>query len=410
MIEQTAVSDETAATIEARPAGPPPGPPVEPPPDRDLWPWLLVLLVLVLGGLAVAYLASRDDNGSQPAPTTQTVARAAPRAATHQRPAVTARVAVPRLVGLTAPAAVKRLQQLGLTATTHNVFSHKPRSQVVAQSPMASRELANGAEVALTVSKGPKAAPVADVVGQTVADAISTLRAEGFRSRIARVPSSEPAGQVVAQHPKAGANAPSTVVVRLNLSDGKGSKTHAPTTSAETAPRPITTRAAPAAPSPSASANGLVQVPDLEGKKLIEARQLLRWVGLVIEIRRVPNAQSLGTVVAQAKKPSMRLKRGSHLLVTVSTGPAQSNSFSASESSNAGEGLIAVPDVTGQDETTATQELQSAGLTVRVVDRDTPEASEDGIVVEQAPAANESVQTDSTVTIYVGRYAGPAIG
>jgi eukaryotic-like serine/threonine-protein kinase len=153
-----------------------------------------------------------------------------------------------------------------------------------------------------------------------------------------------------------------------------------------------------------------VQVPDLEGKKLIEARQLLRRVGLVIEIRRVPNAQSLGTVVAQAKKPSMRLKRGSHLLVTVSTGPAQSNSFSASESSNAGEGLIAVPDVTGQDETTATQELQSAGLTVRVVDRDTPEASEDGIVVEQAPAANESVQTDSTVTIYVGRYAGPAIG
>jgi beta-lactam-binding protein with PASTA domain len=407
MIEQTAVSDETAATIETRPAGPPPGPPVEPPPDRDLWPWLLVLLVLVLGGLAAAYLASRDDNGSQPAPTTQTVAQAAPRAARRERPAVTPRVAVPRLVGLTAPAAVKRLQQLGLTATTHDVFSSKPRSQVVAQSPMASRELASGATVALTVSKGPKAAPVADVVGQTVADAISTLRVEGFRSRIARVPSSEPAGQVVAQHPKPGANAPSTVVVRLNVSDGK---TPAPTTSAGTAPRPTTTRAGPAAPSPSASANGLVQVPDLKGKKLIEARQLLRRIGLVIEIRRVPNAQSLGTVVAQAKKPSTRLKRGSHLLVTVSTGPAQSSSSSASESSNAGEGLIAVPDVTGQDETTATQDLQSAGLTVRVVDRDTQEASEDGIVVEQAPAANESVQTDSSVTIYVGRYAGPATG
>jgi serine/threonine-protein kinase len=97
-------------------------------------------------------------------------------------------------------------------------------------------------------------------------------------------------------------------------------------------------------------------------------------------------------------------------LVTVSTGPAQSSSSSASESSNAGEGLIAVPDVTGQYETTATQDLQSAGLTVRVVDRDAQDASEDGIVVEQAPAANESVQTDSTVTIYVGRYAGPATG
>ena len=65
---------------------------------------------------------------------------------------------------------------------------------------------------------------------------------------------------------------------------------------------------------------------------------------------------------------------------------------------------IAVPDVTGEDEVTATQDLENAGLTVQVVDRDTAEASQDGMVIEQAPTANQSAQPNSTVTIYVGRY------
>jgi beta-lactam-binding protein with PASTA domain len=62
--------------------------------------------------------------------------------------------------------------------------------------------------------------------------------------------------------------------------------------------------------------------------------------------------------------------------------------------------------VTGEDETTATQDLQNAGLAVHVVDRDTTNASQDGLVVQQTPAANQSVQSGSTVTIYVGRFSG----
>ena len=406
VVEQAAVADQTAVTIEEqRPAAPPPGPPVEPPPERELWPWLVVLLVLVLAGIAVVYFATRDDKSqpqaATPAPVPPTTVPASPTRTAVRTPAPSARVTLPRLVGLTAPVALTRLRQLGLTGNTQNVFSEKPPTVVVAQTPGSWRKLAKGKTVILNISKGPRAVAVPDVVGQTAADALSRLQAQGFRPRIVRVPSVEPAGQVVAQDPKADAKRQPGVAVRLNVSDGKQATasgeestlttTATASTNQETAP---TTAAA-------ANANPLVRVPDLEGKKLIDARRLIRRVGLVIEIRRVPNAQPLGTVIAQSKKPGTQLKHGTHLLITVSKGrkPATSTTSSRSDSQP-----IAVPDVTGEDEVTATQDLENAGLTVQVVDRDTAEASEDGMVIEQAPTANQSAQPNSTVTIYVGRY------
>src|SRR4051794_14924957 len=146
---------------EGRAVGPLPGRPVEPPPERELWPWLLVLLLLVLGGVAAVYFATRDDSNPRGESVTATVVQATTLQRAAPTPAPTApasaRVAVPRLVGLTASAALRRLQALGLTGTTRNVFSTKPRNQVVAQAPGASRRLAKGATVTLNVSKGLKA-------------------------------------------------------------------------------------------------------------------------------------------------------------------------------------------------------------------------------------------------------------
>jgi beta-lactam-binding protein with PASTA domain len=405
LLEQTAVADETAVTLEERPAGRPPGRPEEPPPERELWPWLLAVLVLVLAGIAVVYFATRDDT-TRVQVTTQAAVQPrtpSPNPATTagRTPAPSGRVTVPRLVGLRTPTALRRLGQLGLRGETHNVFSSKPGNVVVAQTPGSSRKLAKGEMVLLNVSKGPKAVGVPDVVGQTVADALTTLRAQALKPRIVRVPGREPAGQVVAQHPRAGAMAQPGIAVRLNVSDGRQAAltgTKSPTTTFSTTTNqetgPTTTAAA-------ASATPLVQVPSLEGKKLIDARGLVRQIGLVIEIRRVPNAEPLGTVIAQAKKPGTHLRRGTHLLVTVSMGRPTSTATTPSQSESQ---PIAIPDVTGEDETTATQDLESAGLAVRVVDRDTTNASQDGLVVEQTPAPNQSVQPGSTVTIYVDRY------
>ena len=395
MLEQAAVGEQTAVTLEeTRPVELPPVPPPEPPPDREIWPWLLVVLVLVLAGIAAVYFATRDDHTrANQVQATQTVVQTVPPATTSTpRPVQAARVAVPRLVGLPAPTALKRLQEAGLTGTTRGVTSRKPRNQVVSQAPAASRELAKAATVTLNVSKGAGVAPVADVVGQSTADALTTIRAQGFKAKLVRVPSDQPAGQVVAQAPGGGTNAQTGTAIRLNLSDGTKASSSAPTASTQATseqPTPATTtRAAPPATSP-------VTVPDLEGTTLVVTRRQLRRLGLVLEIRRVPSALPRDTIVAQARKPGTTLKHGDHLLVTVSSGPKQTGAQS-----------ITVPDVTGEDEATARQDLENAGLVVRTVDQDATDPAEDGVVIDQAPTANESVPANSTVTIYVGRSSG----
>jgi beta-lactam-binding protein with PASTA domain len=62
--------------------------------------------------------------------------------------------------------------------------------------------------------------------------------------------------------------------------------------------------------------------------------------------------------------------------------------------------------VIGEDEDAATETLRSAGFAVEVVDRETPDASQDGVVIEQHPAAGGSAASGTSVTIYVGRVSG----
>jgi beta-lactam-binding protein with PASTA domain len=398
--QTVAPAEETAVIVEeAGPAPPPPPPSGELPPERELWPWMLVLLALVLAGLAAAYFATRDDKKSSKSATVtttlaQTVAPAPARTTVPKpKPAAPVRAAVPKLVGTPAPAALRTLKNLGLSGTTRGVFSTRPRSQVVSQKPGAGRKLAKGALVTLNVSKGPKAVPIPDVVGQDEAAAVSTVKAQGFVADVAKVPSDQAAGHVVAQHPVAGTKAAPGSGVRLNISAGqqKGSSGRSTTTKPATStPAPTTTTTGSPAPAPPA-----VTVPDVAGKKLLEARKLIRQAGLVTEFRRVPNDLPKGTVVSQSPHAGTTAQRGAHVLVNVSLGPKPT----------AGAQPI-VPDVTGQDEATATQDLQDAGYQVEVVSQETADPAEDRVVVNQNPQPGQPAPTRSKVTIYVGRFSG----
>jgi beta-lactam-binding protein with PASTA domain len=68
-----------------------------------------------------------------------------------------------------------------------------------------------------------------------------------------------------------------------------------------------------------------------------------------------------------------------------------------------GPGLIAVPDVTGLDEQSARQKLESTGFEVTVVDEPTADPAQAGTVVSQDPAGGAEAEKGSTVTITVAR-------
>jgi beta-lactam-binding protein with PASTA domain len=389
-----APAEETVILEEAGPPGPPPLPPSELPPERELWPWMLVLLTLVLAGLAAAYFATRDDKkSSKSATVTTTLAQVAvppPPQTTGPKPAVRARAAVPKLVGTPAPAALQTLNKLGLSGTTRGVFSAKPRNRVVSQKPGAGTTLAKGAVVTLNVSKGQKSVPIPDVVGQDEAAAINTVKAQGFVPDVATVPSDQAPGQVVAQHPVAGTRTVPGSGVRLNVAVEPKARSKGSSTSAPEVSRPGSTTTGSSAP-----ATAIVTVLDVTGKRLLAARKLIRKAGLVTEFKRVPSDLPKGTVVSQSPKPGTTAKRGAHVLVNVSLGPAPPTGAPP-----------IVPDVTGEDEATATQDLQSAGYQVEVVSQDTADPAEDRVVIDQNPAVGESAPAKSKVTIYVGRFGG----
>jgi serine/threonine-protein kinase len=129
-----------------------------------------------------------------------------------------------------------------------------------------------------------------------------------------------------------------------------------------------------------------VTVPDVVGLGRAAAEQKLRNAGFKVDVRTVPSTEPTGTVVAQFPAAGDTAKRGGTIRINVSRG----------------DGRKAVPDVVGLDEATATQKLKNAGFTVAVLDQDTSEPAEDGVVLDQDPPAGERRRSGAEITIFVG--------
>jgi serine/threonine-protein kinase len=135
------------------------------------------------------------------------------------RPAPPARIDVPRLSGLDVSDARSRLRSLGLASTVTRVDSEKPAGTVIDQSPAAGSALERGGMVALTVSSGPAAVSVPDVLGLDEASAREQLEAAGFEVTTLDEPTSDPAedGRVVGQSPSAGTARQRGTVVTIRI-------------------------------------------------------------------------------------------------------------------------------------------------------------------------------------------------
>jgi serine/threonine-protein kinase len=129
-------------------------------------------------------------------------------------------VTVPNVVGKTFDEANTQLTQLGLTVQrVDQETTDQPANTVLATNPAADAKAARGSAVQVTVAVEPPI-DVPNVVGQDQTAAQTILQTAGFQVAVAPVPSTEPAGRVVATDPAGGTKAPKGSTISMQVSTG----------------------------------------------------------------------------------------------------------------------------------------------------------------------------------------------
>ncbi|MFF8552171.1 Stk1 family PASTA domain-containing Ser/Thr kinase [Streptomyces sp. NPDC015501] len=192
-------------------------------------------------------------------------------------------VRVPDVAGSSLADARRSLKKAGLAPgmVTREFSEDVPRGEVVRTDPRAGADRHPDTAVALVVSKG---APVEvpDVTGLSVQDATAELEAEGLKAEAlpGRVHSSEVAGDVAEQSPGEGTEAAEGDTVELTVSKG---------------PR-------------------LVDVPDVTGRNVDEARSTLEEAGFEVKVDR-PFLSFSDTVASQSVDGGERAPEGSTITI-----------------------------------------------------------------------------------------------
>ena len=194
------------------------------------------------------------------------------------------RYAVPPVVGMTLAEAQARITQVSLKVgkVTEAFDEEVPEGQVVSATPGPGASLKKGTAVAMTVSKGRKPIEVPDLTGKKANAATRTLKDLGLRVDASAAENSDtvPKGSVVSQDPRDGTLFRGDTV-RLVVSKG-----------------PV-----------------LVEVPNVVGQQLDEARRTLEGAGFAVEVRRALGG-FFGTVRLQ-EPAGGKVPKGSTVTVTI---------------------------------------------------------------------------------------------
>ncbi|MFI9189310.1 Stk1 family PASTA domain-containing Ser/Thr kinase [Streptomyces californicus] len=192
-------------------------------------------------------------------------------------------VRVPDVVGSSLADARRSLKKVGLVPgmVTKEFSEDVARGEVVRTDPRAGTDRNPDTAVALVVSKG---APidVPDVTGLSVEDATAELEAEGLRAEVlpGRVHSTEAKGDIAEQSPGEGTEAAEGDTVELTVSKG---------------PR-------------------MLDVPDVTGRDVDEARSTLEEAGFEVEVDR-PFLSFSDTVASQSVDGGEQAPEGSTITV-----------------------------------------------------------------------------------------------
>jgi eukaryotic-like serine/threonine-protein kinase len=260
---------------------------------------------------------------------------------------------VPSVVGLRSATASQILKDRGFEVDVVNVANADvERDQVAAQDPRPNTEAPEGSVVEITVSTGPGEASVPTVAGRPRKEAEAEVRDAGFEPRVEKSFSDTvPKGRVIETTPPGGTTIERGSTVILQVSRGREQ----------------------------------AEVPDVVGQSEANARSEIEGAGLRVgKVTEEASEEESGTVIEQTPAAGESVDRGEAVDLVVARG-------------------VPVPDVVDSTEEEATATLEDAGFEVRVREQTVTDPAQDGMVLEQSPAADEERRQGSRVTIVVGR-------
>ena len=216
---------------------------------------------------------------------------------------------------------------------------------------------AGGAVAGLLLSKGePAKVVVPALIGQSQAQAVQELRADGLVGVAIPQTSTAPPGTVVGQRPQAGTVVAKGSYVYLTVSVG-----------AQTA-----------------------LIPKVVGLPQHKAEAVLRAAGFVpVAVSQPSKRYPPGTVIGTSPPEAVEAQKGATVVLYVSSGPPPA------------QGAVTVPDVVGLSQSAAEEALTAVGLSAQVVGRRESGTAPPGTVLVQTPAAGGKVAKGGTVSLIV---------
>jgi serine/threonine protein kinase/beta-lactam-binding protein with PASTA domain len=230
------------------------------PPRRRAWPWILVgaIILLLIGGGIFAYKFVSGSGGS---------------------------ISVPAVDGLSLAQARAKIVQSNLVVgtVTDRASSTVASGDVISTDPSNGTNVKAHSAVDLFVSAGAAKKTVPDLTGKQEAAAVSALASAGLSSNVKEVQSTEPAGQVVSQSPPGGTQVAPGTQVTLSVSEGGSS------------------------------------VPNVIGKTVAEATQLLESKGFQVNqvTGNAPAGTTPGTVYSMSPSPGSSAQAGATITIDV---------------------------------------------------------------------------------------------
>ncbi len=191
---------------------------------------------------------------------------------------------VPQLANETVAVATQKLRNagLGVATTSRREYSETvAKDTVIRTDPAAGAGLKPGSVVTLVVSKGKPPVQVPDVTGKKQSDAERILDNLGFKVAITEVFSDTVTRGVVISHSPASGTADKGSTITLTVSKGPD----------------------------------VIRVPDVTGKKVADATQILTDLGLLVKTRSFPGGN--GKVLSQSPEAGKEVRRGTTVTLYV---------------------------------------------------------------------------------------------